>query len=166
MVQMYPFKYFFQITYQITRRRDIYNGRIFKWKKISSGISQRLLLGQLPSLIYIDDFRDNISLISGVFAEDISSFSEVLHHKVCFKDFKCDLDVVGLRKGQFNQDPRKQVTKVCFQRRKDLNKIISDKQLMSHNTPGSLNTVSKNKKKNGKVVKVVFHIFFCLYLKC
>ena len=68
MVQMYPFKYCFQITYQITRRRDIYNGRIFKWKKISSGISQRLLLGQLPFLIYIDDFRDNISLISGVFA--------------------------------------------------------------------------------------------------
>ena len=106
---------------------------------------QRLLLGQLPFLIYIDDFRDNVSIIFGVFAEDISSFLEVFHHKVCFKNLKCDLDVVGLC--LFNQDPGKQVIKVYFQRRNKLNKIISDKQLMSHNTPGNLNIVSKNKKR-------------------
>ena len=48
-------------------------------------------------------------------------FLEVLHHKVYFKSFKCDLDIVGLWKRQSNQDPDKQVTKVYFQRRNKLN---------------------------------------------
>ena len=81
---------------------------------MSSGVPQRSLLGQLLSLIFIDDFRDNISLISDVFAGDISLFSKVLYHKQCFKKLKRNLDAADLWNEQFNQDRGKQVIKVYF----------------------------------------------------
>ena len=59
------------------KQRVVFNGQHSKWPNIYAGVPQGSIPGPILSLIYINDFSDNLSSNPKLFAYDTSLFSVV-----------------------------------------------------------------------------------------
>ena len=101
------------------------NGQTSEWRKNNSRVPQRLVLGPILLLIYINDLPDGITSICKIFADDTSLFSKVQDINRSANELNCDLEKVSnwayQWKMQFNPDPNKQANEVIFSQKSNSN---------------------------------------------
>ena len=87
-------------------------------KKILRRVPQRLVLGPLLFLTYINDLSHDISSICKMFADNTSLFSKVKDSNLSLSDLNYDLETINQWAHQwkmsFKPDPNKQSTEVLF----------------------------------------------------
>ena len=73
----------------------VLNGQISSWELVKSGVPQGSVLGPLMSLIYINDFPDNIRSTCKIFADGTSLFSQFLDKDTLQDELNYDLQKVS-----------------------------------------------------------------------
>ena len=95
----------------LRKQRVVLNGQYSTLVSIEAGVPQRSILGSLFFLIYINDFSDDLTSNTKLFADDTSLFS-VVHINLTTTDLNSDLSKISLWafqwKMNFNPDPNKQ----------------------------------------------------------
>ena len=102
-------------------QRVVFNGQIYSWELIKSGVPQDLVLGPLLFLIYNNDLPENIQSTCKIFAEDTSLFSHVCDKYKSKSVLNNDLQVIinwaFQWNMQFNPEPNKQPQEVYFSKK-------------------------------------------------
>ena len=105
------------------QQRVLLNGQTSSWENILAGVLQGSILGLLLFLIYINDLPDGLTSLCKIFADNASLFSKVINRKKSEIELNKDLKLISQWvypwKMLFNPDPTKQVTEVCFLRKRD-----------------------------------------------
>ena len=96
----------------------VLNGKCSDWKLVTAGVPQGSVLGPLFFVIYINDFVDDFSSKTKLFADDTSLFTTVYDEAVAADQLNCDLNIISdwiyQWKGQFNPYKNKQAVQVIF----------------------------------------------------
>jgi hypothetical protein len=73
-------------------QRVVVRGSVSSWTKITSGVPQRTILGQILFLIYINDFSNNVSISAKLFADDTKVYHELTVLESDMQTLQSDLD--------------------------------------------------------------------------
>ena len=103
------------------KQRIVLNGQHSSWDNVTVGVPQGSILGSLLFLIYINDFPNDLSSNSTLFADDTSLFSEVNNIHTSATILSQDLNAITNWAFQwkmiFNPDLSKQAQEVIFSRK-------------------------------------------------
>ena len=94
------------------KQRVTLNGQVSSWTCINAGFSQRLILGSLLFLAFINDLADGLSSNAKLFADNASLFSVIHNVDTSANELNNDLYQINKWAFQwnmsFNPDPSKQ----------------------------------------------------------
>ena len=100
------------------KQRVVLIGQTSPWTNILAGVPQGSALGQLFSLIYINDLSDDLSSNPKLFADDTSLFSVVHDKNISANELTNDLPKISNWAYQwrmsFNPDTLKEAQEVFF----------------------------------------------------
>jgi len=78
-----PLLQWFRSFFTTRRQRVVINGNYSDWRKVSSGVPQRSVLGSLLFILYINDLSCVIKSKTKIFADDVIIYRKVVTHKDC-----------------------------------------------------------------------------------
>ena len=134
--------------------------RTLSWERVLSGVPQGSDLGPILFLIYINDLPDYIQSICKIFADDTALFSKCKDFKKSERELNEDLAIIKewtcQWKMDFDPDPKKQATEVCFSHKI----LINNPKLLSFN--GSQVKISERHNHLGVILdtKLFSNTFF------
>ena len=117
------------------KQRVTLNGQVSSWTCINAGFSQRLILGSLLFLAFINDLADGLSSNAKLFADNASLFSVIHNVDTSANELNNDLYQINKWafhwKTSFNLDPSNQAQENIFSRK---TKKISHPSLRFNNS--------------------------------